>query len=165
MKHLLSILVFLLLFGCSTTVEKPKSSQQYKYEKFTGKIEKKLLSVESDWIGGSASNPIFYTLNAERIYTLGEDVYSYPITYISVNENGKVVYPNSGVALVGDVSVEHYVSFFRAASSSIQKAEISFPLKLKADSNFLDIPFEVSSFEKPSDKILFKYKFGKWVKE
>ncbi|MCM8537618.1 MAG: hypothetical protein NE334_16880 [Lentisphaeraceae bacterium] len=165
MKQLLSFFLVIAFWGCSTSVEKPKPKQRYNYEKFTGKIERKLLAVESDWIGGSSSNPIFYTLNAERIYTLGKDVYSYPVTYLSVDKNGRVIYPSSGVALVGDVSVEHFVIFFREALSHAKKMKLEFPLKLKGDSNFLDIPFELSSFEGKSKKILFRYKFGKWIKE
>ena len=165
MKLVLNLTFCLLLFGCSTPVKEPKKNNAHRYEKYTGKIEKKSLAVESDWIGGSLSNPIFYTLKAERIYTLGEDVYSYPVTYLSVNSRGQVVYPDSGVALVGDVSVEHYISLLKAAWPYIQKEKMNFPLQVKGDSNFLKLPFEVSSYGKTSKNIRFRYKFGKWVKE
>lgn len=154
------IFTLFLLSGCSTksTVQKPVAKSKYK--KFTGKFDDRLLKVEEDWIGGSLSNPIYYTAKAERIYTLDRDIYVYPVTVRSVDKFGRVIFPDQGYELVGDMDVKHYLSLIKSVKMFAREV----PLRIEADSNFLEKPAIISSVSSKKQVAQFKYVNGLWEK-
>ena len=179
----LNCLILFLLVSCATT-EKPKSIPRYsniskstgakvtqslkspsvridrKYQAFKGEIVYKELKVESDWIGGTEENPIYFTKFGERIFSLGKDIYVYPVTVLSIDEKGNVVYPEDGIKLVGDMQVEHFLLLVKELSKMAEVKSICFI----ADSNFLERPAKVIDLK--TSKVIGQFKFigARWEK-
>ena len=182
----LSILLSIFVFSC-TSVEKPSYSVSKprfsnvnsmsggkvvqkdvknihrvdkKYQAFKGEIEYRELKVESDWIGGSEVNPVFYTRRGERIYSLGKDIYVYPVTVLSIDRNGRVVYPEEGIQLTGDMQTDHFLSLVAKLGRKINTAGLGF----HADSNFPEKPAKIIDLK--TNKIIAEYvrKNDKWCK-
>ena len=171
--RILSLLLSIFLVGCASTAKdrgssKPKFSQVFsskgarvvsskqnssKAKAFKGKILYKELEIEGDWIGGTEKNPIYYTRKGERIYSLGRDIFVYPVTTLSTNIEGKVVYPEDGIKLIGDMSVVHFLSLVKA----LNDLNASKTLCFEADSNFLEKPAKVIDLKK--NKVIGKYLF------
>ena len=178
----LSFLLIVFILGCSSVEKADNSQPKYsnvksvsggkiksksnkassridkKYQAFKGEVVYRELEVESDWIGGSEANPVFYTSKAERIYSLGKDIYVYPVTVLSVNANGKVVYPEDGIQLTGDMQTEHFLSLVAKLGSKVKSANLRF----HADSNFPDKP--AKAIDLKTNKIIAEYvmKNGSW---
>ena len=178
-------LSYLLFFMVScTTIEPPKNTPRYskiskstgakvtqslvktstridkKYEAFKGEVVYKELKVESDWIGGTEENPIYFTSSGERIYSLGKDIYIYPVTVLSMDEKGNVVYPEDGIKLIGDMQVEHFLALVKALGEIAEIKNICFI----ADSNYLERPAKVIDLNTDKEIAKFKFGTGKWEK-
>jgi hypothetical protein len=165
MKHSLSLLlIFCFLVSCrSLDNDKPKFRSRGKsYSRFTGKINNKPLAIESDWVGGSRQNPVYYTAVGERIYTLDKDVYVYPVTTRSINSRGQVVYPSSGYQLIGDMKLTDFTQLIVHIHKSFTSYKKHMPLQVEADSNFLERPAQI--FDKKTGASLgrFQYTLGRW---
>lgn len=171
----LSCLFIIFVIGC-TNVDKPDNLQpkfsnvksvrggkvsrigdqnpvriDKRYQAFKGEVEYRQLDVEGDWIGGSEVNPVFYTRKAERIYSLGKDIYVYPVTILSINKEGKVIYPEDGIQLTGDMQTVHFLSLVAKLGKKASAANLRF----HADSNFPDKPAKVIDLK--TNKIIAKY--------
>ena len=134
MRLILTSFLLLLLNACSSVESSGEATTAIKVNV---KYEDHSLALPSDWIGGTAENPRYYTAKGEEIITPLYGVDVAPVTKRSVDGN-RVIYPHSGYQVTGDLKINHYLQLIKKVSNIDFKRRSYKAPEIVADSNFLE---------------------------
>lgn len=147
--------IFLLFFSC-TTSRRPLPDPKPVY-KVKVKYVDKVLEIPGEWIGGTADFPVYFTGKGEKIVTPLKGFDTVPVTTRSVDKTGKIIYPENGFQLIGDMKIVDFINIAEKAAGFRDRLKSSVkPLIIVADSNFLE---KGAVIKLPDGQILAQYEY------
>jgi hypothetical protein len=154
------VLCLFLFCSCGSTKKRERtrsqSSVSIKY------IDVPLEKVDAGgWVGGTRSYPLCLTAGGARILTPVKGLVM-PRIKRSIDSNGRVVYPDMGYLLIGDVKVMHYRMLIKRIESSQIVAAKDRPIKVFVDSNRLEKGALLQTLE-GIEIASFVYESSNWV--